>query len=185
MKQKPSQTTIETMVAAGLSSREISLKVGFSKPAVLRWLKKYNLKTTAISGPKPHVLRYCQNCGSKIKGKAKYYCSKKCWYEQDLNQRVNQWKSGQRTIIDAYGEIAKWARRYVIMTRGARCEKCGLAGINPITHQSPLEINHKDGNYLNNAESNLEILCPNCHALTPTYKALNHGRGRPMRRKIN
>ena len=30
-----------------------------------------------------------------------------------------------------------------------------------------LEINHIDGDYLNNEASNLEFLCPNCHSLSP------------------
>jgi hypothetical protein len=30
----------------------------------------------------------------------------------------------------------------------------------------PLELHHKDGNHYNNELSNLEILCPNCHAVS-------------------
>ena len=40
---------------------------------------------------------------------------------------------------------------------------------NPI----PIELHHKDGNNLNNELSNLELLCPNCHALTDNYRAKN------------
>jgi Zn finger protein HypA/HybF involved in hydrogenase expression len=40
---------------------------------------------------------------------------------------------------------------------------------NPI----PLELEHIDGNHLNNALSNLTLLCPNCHALTDTYRGKN------------
>ena len=31
----------------------------------------------------------------------------------------------------------------------------------------PLELHHKDGNHYNNDLSNLQILCPNCHAIQP------------------
>lgn len=31
--------------------------------------------------------------------------------------------------------------------------------------------------------NNLILLCPNCHSLTPTYKALNKGNGRHNRMK--
>lgn len=31
---------------------------------------------------------------------------------------------------------------------------------------APLEIEHIDGNALNNKEDNLILLCPNCHSLT-------------------
>ena len=38
--------------------------------------------------------------------------------------------------------------------------------INPYTRTIPLEIHHKDGNYLHSVEDNLMLLCPNCHSLT-------------------
>jgi 5-methylcytosine-specific restriction endonuclease McrA len=37
----------------------------------------------------------------------------------------------------------------------------------------PLEVDHRDGDRLNNELSNLRLLCPNCHALTPTYRGKN------------
>ena len=45
-----------------------------------------------------------------------------------------------------------------------KCEKCGAVcwlGV-----KLPLELHHKDGNHFNNELSNLEILCPNCHAVS-------------------
>lgn len=44
-----------------------------------------------------------------------------------------------------------------------KCNHCGLGKLwnnNPIT----LEINHIDGNWLNNLKENLEFVCPNCHS---------------------
>lgn len=37
----------------------------------------------------------------------------------------------------------------------------------------PLELEHKDGNSDNNELCNLELLCPNCHAQTETYRGKN------------
>ncbi len=37
----------------------------------------------------------------------------------------------------------------------------------------PLELNHIDGNRNNHRLENLEILCPNCHAQTVTYRGKN------------
>jgi len=39
----------------------------------------------------------------------------------------------------------------------------------------PLELNHKDGDHGNNSKANLELLCPNCHALTPHYRVKKEG----------
>jgi Zn finger protein HypA/HybF involved in hydrogenase expression len=37
----------------------------------------------------------------------------------------------------------------------------------------PLELDHIDGNSEDNKLENLRLLCPNCHALTPTYRGKN------------
>ena len=36
-----------------------------------------------------------------------------------------------------------------------------------------LELDHRDGDNTNNELSNLRYLCPNCHALTDTYRGRN------------
>lgn len=56
---------------------------------------------------------------------------------------------------------------------GYKCEKCGWGIENPYTHKVPLQIHHLDGNSLNNEESNLQVLCPNCHALTENFGSRN------------
>ena len=38
---------------------------------------------------------------------------------------------------------------------------------------------------VSNKEDNFEVLCPNCHSLTSTYKSLNKGKGRKDRKKYN
>jgi hypothetical protein len=55
-----------------------------------------------------------------------------------------------------------------------RCVECLLTewrGI-PI----PLELDHRDGDRTNNQLENLRLLCPNCHALTETYRGRNKAR---------
>ena len=52
-----------------------------------------------------------------------------------------------------------------------RCESCGLTTWmnNPI----PLELHHKDGNHHNNTLDNFQLLCPNCHAQTDSWRGKN------------
>ena len=64
-------------------------------------------------------------------------------------------------------------RNYLLEKVNYKCEICGWGEKNPITGKVPLEIHHKDGNRNNNIEENFQVLCPNCHALTPNYKYLN------------
>lgn len=64
-------------------------------------------------------------------------------------------------------------REYLINNglKERRCEVCGLSEWlgNPI----PLNLHHKDGNHDNNRLDNLEIVCPNCHALTDNFAGKN------------
>jgi hypothetical protein len=54
------------------------------------------------------------------------------------------------------------------------CSDCGLSTWRgqPI----PLELDHRNGDNRDNEFSNLRLLCPNCHAFTPTYRGKNRGR---------
>ena len=51
------------------------------------------------------------------------------------------------------------------------CENCGNSKWldNPI----PLELHHINGTHTDNRLENLQVLCPNCHALTDNYRGKN------------
>lgn len=53
----------------------------------------------------------------------------------------------------------------------ARCNHCGLDEW--LGQPIPLELDHRDGDRDNQELANLRLLCPNCHALTPTYRGRN------------
>ena len=52
-----------------------------------------------------------------------------------------------------------------------KCEKCNLKTWNEL--KIPLELHHIDGEKNNNEITNLQLLCPNCHAQTNTYRSKN------------
>ena len=51
------------------------------------------------------------------------------------------------------------------------CENCGLTEW--LGQPIPLELHHIDGDRNNNTLENFQLLCPNCHAFTDSYRGKN------------
>ena len=126
----------------------------------------------------------CLNCGKELTGKQTKYCSNTCQKEYEHKQWIVRWKKGQETGMRGKYGISEHLRRYLFDKYNYKCARCGWGEINPYTGTLPLEIEHIDGNYQNNSEDNLIVLCPNCHAMTENYMGLNKGKsGRKNRYK--
>lgn len=123
---------------------------------------------------------YCLNCKSEINRKNKF-CSNKCQKEYEYNKYIYEWKSGIKNGLRGKYQISQHIKRYMFLKYKSSCARCGWSKINPFTGIVPLEVEHIDGNYLNNKEENLILLCPNCHSLTSTYKGANLNNGRKGR----
>ena len=120
----------------------------------------------------------CIECDNQLINKWKNkYCSKKCEIQHKQNLIFQKIENGDITLY------YKNYKNYLIHKYGNKCMKCGWHEVNPVTGVVPIQIEHKDGNSENHNLSNLELLCPNCHSLTPTYGALNKGNGRTKRRE--
>jgi len=128
----------------------------------------YNNKIT-----KPKEKIGCLNCGVLL-ARGRKYCSNQCQAEKTkalINEQILRGEKVQHQQI----------RRYLIETHGAKCMMCGWAKENVVTKRVPIELDHIDGNSSNNNLNNLRLLCPNCHSIQSTYKALNKGNGRHNR----
>ena len=126
----------------------------------------------------------CLNCGKEIPYKNKY-CSSKCQQDYQHKTYINRWKQGDENGVRGEYSLSKHIKRYLFDKYDSKCYKCGWGEVNQFTGNIPLEVHHKDGDYSNNSEDNLELLCPNCHSLTDTYKAGNMGNGRKDRSKYS
>jgi hypothetical protein len=131
--------------------------------------------------PMPRKVRpLCLNCEQPTTRAGQKFCSNQCQADFTYRQWVADWLAGAVSGIRAGVTTSKYIRRYLRQTQGERCLVCGWAEINPYTGSIPLHIDHIDGDYKNNRPENLRFLCPNHHALTSTYGALNRGKGRPF-----
>jgi len=126
--------------------------------------------------------KLCISC-NKILNKGKKYCSNKCRWEKRNIKLINDWlgnlfEGGDKTN----GLVNHIIRRYLLQQNNYKCSKCEWGETNIYSNTIPLEVDHIDGDWRNNRPENLRVLCPNCHALTPTYKALNKTNfGRPIK----
>ena len=65
-------------------------------------------------------------------------------------------------------------KKKVFNEQGKCCNRCKIVDCN--NEQVTFELEHKDGNRNNNFRENLEVLCPNCHSQTTTWRGRNNKR---------
>jgi len=121
----------------------------------------------------------CLNCGKTYtitKNSNGKYCSLKC--STEYKKKKNKTKAVEKFHKGLLKDNRR-IKEIIVDSTGYICNTCKNSEWNgqPIT----LEVEHKDGNSENNNPSNLELLCPNCHSQTATYKSKNRGNGRKAR----
>ena len=140
---------LRQMCQKSQSFRELASYIGYnpnggSIPKTMKEMcQKYNFDTSHFTGQGHH-----KNLG-------KYKVPIETYFNNE--QSITSYKLRNRLFNENYFE-----------KRCCRCHNTLWLG-QPI----PLELHHKDGNKNNNALNNLEILCPNCHYFTETYKTKN------------
>ncbi len=189
---------LEKLISEGVSYERIGRQYGVTGASVKKAARKMGIeleqrreinpdehfnKGTGKIKPKeikPRIRKkyYCVNCGKEImRSENDYrpykYCSHECQHDYENKQYIEEWKNGiQSGIRGKYG-LVRAIRKYLLEKNKYKCQICGFSGINPHTGLSVLQIHHKDGDYTNNSEENLQVLCPNCHSMTDTYGAHN------------
>ena len=141
-----------------------------------------NKKRIRPVGSKPSAK--CLNCGEQTKGWAEStrFCSTKCSSRYRFKEQREAFLGGDATVASCQHGLKRWARSLLLELANNACSKCGWDRLHPIDNLPLVEIDHIDGNHKNNHIDNLQVLCPNCHSMTPNHRARNWGKGRESRR---
>ena len=87
-------------------------------------------------------------------------------------------------IMETQFEELTWSDKRLKIYHEQNC-KCNNCGNDKWQGEDiPLELEHKDGDHFNNNRNNLELLCPNCHALTDTWRGRNKKAQRTRGHKV-
>lgn len=90
-------------------------------------------------------------------------------------KRINQIIPINLFLVDGL-KVSSSGLRIRLIKEGIKqhcCENCNLTEW--LGNKILLELHHIDGNHFNNELSNIQLLCPNCHANTPNYRGNNMG----------
>lgn len=123
----------------------------------------------------------CPVCGKEPARSFYKYCSNICQQKYQQDSYIKNWKEGRITGLQSIGIVSVPIKRFLREKFGDECCLCGWSKVNLKTGRVPLVADHIDGNWRNNKEENLRLICPNCDALLPTFSALNKGMGRGNR----
>ena len=111
----------------------------------------------------------CLRCNMNLVRGSKIYCSRSCFQMDKLEKRI------------ASGTYSETTAKLWLLKQEHCCSLCKMTTWN--NQPIPLEMDHIDGNPTDHSLTNIRLLCPNCHAQTPTAKGKNRGNGRFARRK--
>jgi hypothetical protein len=127
---------------------------------------------------KEFIITILKECQTKNKAAEFFGVDSIHYIVKFLKIKLEEWSKNCNVIPKSTGQL----KRY-LLRKGLKkpfCEQCGWDYKkhpwieNMLPGNIPLHLHHKDGNHENINFDNLQLLCPNCHSMTPNY--LSKGR---------
>jgi hypothetical protein len=94
-------------------------------------------------------------------------------YTAEQLQEAVQTSTSMRQVL-AKLSVAPYGGNYDVLR--TKLKKLGL-DTSHFLGRAWIELDHVNGNNKDNRLENLRLLCPNCHALTPTYRSKRRSQG--------
>lgn len=190
IKWKSERTNLQRLIDSGIGCKDIAEKYGITPRYLRKVLKRLSVplkdkgrtntrKTKEIPLERLEMpsTAICLNCGTSIIDKVsanRKFCSNICQSQYKEREYIERWKRGEESGSISHGyAVSRYIRNYLMEKYNNSCQMCGWGEINPFTSKVPLQIHHVDGDSLNCKESNLMLLCPNCHSLTDNFGSRN------------
>ncbi len=146
------ESILRDAVASSESVRQVLVKLGL-RPAggnyqqFHHYVEHYNIDTS-------HFLGQIWRLGKKIPREPVYQLS-------------------ELLVQNSFTSIVNLKRRlFAAGIKKPKCEECGW-NTQSTDGRIPVELDHINGDHLDNRIENLRILCPNCHSLKPTHRGSN------------
>lgn len=134
-----------------------------------------------VAKPKAEkIIFLCQFCNQAKSSGTYRYCSHACHIEAQYQENISKWRNGDLSGLNSNGVVTNYVKKYLMLKYNSSCSVCGWSKINPHTGKVPLVADHIDGNWKNNTEDNLRLLCGCCNSLTSTFGGANRGNGRTL-----
>ena len=86
----------------------------------------------------------------------------------DLTHFKNPWNKGFTNWDKPKKQLSESTKKNFRIIKNNSCEECGLKEWRG--KPAYMEIHHIDGNPSNNSLENLQLLCLQCHAQTPSFR---------------